>query len=74
MTIDSFTWKAESDQWPKLTAEVHATVYLAPKSAGVSAGATPQGPAAAPPATPAAGGSAPAPSSPATTAPAATVK
>lgn len=74
MTIDSFNWKAEPQNWPKLTAEVRATVYLAPKAQGVSAGATPQGPGAAP-ATPASGSPAPAaPSSPATTAPAATVK
>ena len=73
MTIDSFNWKADPAAWPKLTAEVHASVYLAPKAQGVSAGATPQGPGAA---TPAASGSTPAaPSStPATTAPAATVK
>lgn len=69
MTIDSFNWKTEPQQWPFLTAEVHSTVYLAPKSEGVSAGATPQGPGAAP-ATPAA----PPPTPPATTAPAATVK
>jgi Tfp pilus assembly protein PilO len=75
MTIDSFNWKAEAQKWPSLTAEVHATVYLAPKAQGVNAGATPQGPGATPPATPASGGAAPAaPSSPATTAPAATVK
>jgi Tfp pilus assembly protein PilO len=76
MTIDSFNWKAEPQKWPYLTAEVHASVYLAPKAEGVSAGATPSGPGAT--TTPAAaGGSAPAaPSSstPATTAPAATVK
>jgi Tfp pilus assembly protein PilO len=74
MTIDQFKWKAEPDKWPFLTAEVHATVYLAPKAEGVSAGATPQGPGATPAPTPASG-STPAPSSsPATTAPAATVK
>jgi Tfp pilus assembly protein PilO len=74
MTIDSFNWKADAQNWPQLTAEVHATVYLAPKAQGVNAGATPQGPGAAP-VTPASGGAAPAaPSSPATTAPAATVK
>jgi len=76
MTIDSFNWKADPQKWPLLTAEVHASVYLAPKAEGVSAGATPQGPGATP-ATPAStGGSTPAaPSStPATTAPAATVK
>jgi hypothetical protein len=75
MTIDSFNWKAEPDKWPFLTAEVHTSVYLAPKAEGVSAGASPQGPGATP-ATPAAsGGTTPAtPSTPATTAPAATVK
>ena len=75
MTIDSFNWKAEPEQWPNLTAEVHATVFLAPKAEGVSAGANPTGPGS-PPAVPASGGAAPAApsSSPATTAPAATVK
>jgi Tfp pilus assembly protein PilO len=74
MTIDGFNWKATPDKWPNLTAEVNATVYLAPKAEGVSAGATPGGPGAAP-STPASNGPAPAPpSSPATTAPAATVK
>lgn len=75
MTIDSFNWKTDPEKWPNLTAEVHSTVYLAPKAQGVSAGATPQGPGATP-ATPASTGSAPAQSSstPATTAPAATVK
>jgi len=70
MTIDNFKWTAEPEKWPFLKAEVHATVYLAPKAQGVSAGATPQGPGTP---TPAASGSTPAPSSgSATTAPAAT--
>ena len=69
MTIDNFKWTAEPDKWPYLKAEVHATVYLAPKAEGVSAGATPQGPSSATPAsTPAPSGS----SGSATTAPAAT--
>jgi hypothetical protein len=70
MTIDTLKWTAEPEKWPFLTAEVHATVYLAPKAQGVSAGATPQGPGATPAPTPASG-SAPS-STPATTAPAAT--
>jgi hypothetical protein len=50
ITIDSFSFKAGST-FPKLKAEVKATVYLAPKAEGVSAGATPSGPASgAPPA------------------------
>ena len=75
ITVDSLNWKADAEAWPKLTAEIHATVYLAPKAEGVSGGATPQGPGATPAPTPAGGGPAPAPqSTPATTAPAATVK
>ena len=69
MTIDNFKWTAEPEKWPFLKAEVHATVYLAPKAEGVSAGATPQGPSSSAPAsTPASSGS----SGSATTAPAAT--
>jgi Tfp pilus assembly protein PilO len=69
MTIDNFKWTAEPEKWPYLKAEVHATVYLAPKAEGVSAGATPQGPSSSTPAsTPASSGS----SGSSTTAPAAT--
>jgi Tfp pilus assembly protein PilO len=69
MTIDNFKWTAEPEKWPLLKAEVHATVYLAPKAEGVSAGATPQGPSSSTPASaPASSGS----SGSATTAPAAT--
>ena len=74
ITVDSLNWKAEPDKWPNLTAEVHATVYLAPKAQGVSAGATPQGPGATPAPTPAGQTPAPQQPAPATTAPAATVK
>jgi Tfp pilus assembly protein PilO len=49
ITIDSFSFDAGST-FPKLKAAVHATVYLAPKSEGTTAGATPQGPAPAAPA------------------------
>jgi preprotein translocase subunit YajC len=78
MTIDSFNFTADQT-FPQLKAEVHATVYLAPKTEGVNAGATSSGPA--PATTPSASGTTtttpPAtttPPSPATTAPAATVK
>ena len=73
ITVDSLNWKAEAEKWPNLTAEIHATVYLAPKAQGVNAGATPQGPGATPAPTPA---QTPAPQqpAPATPAPAATVK
>jgi Tfp pilus assembly protein PilO len=74
ITIDSLQWKSEAASFPALTAEVHATVYLAPKAEGVSAGATPQGPAATTTPTPAAAPT-PSTSSPsATPAPAATVR
>jgi Tfp pilus assembly protein PilO len=49
ITIDSFGFDA-GQTFPKLKASVHATVYLAPKSEGTTAGATPQGPAPAAPA------------------------
>jgi Tfp pilus assembly protein PilO len=74
ITIDSLKWKSVAASFPALTAEVHATVYLAPKAEGVSAGATPQGAAGSATPTPAA---TPAPSTPSpssTPAPAATVK
>jgi hypothetical protein len=49
MTIDTVSFKSE-DHFPSLKAEFHATVYLAPKDEGVTAGATPEGPAGATPA------------------------
>ncbi|MEA2429399.1 MAG: hypothetical protein QOF37_3027, partial [Thermoleophilaceae bacterium] len=42
MTIDTFTF--DSSSFPEIKAQVGATVYLAPKAQGVSAGASPQGP------------------------------
>lgn len=47
MTINSFAFDA-TQGFPQIKATVSATVYLAPKAEGVSAGATPQGPAGAP--------------------------
>lgn len=44
MTIDSFKFSTEDESFPKLKAEVTATVYLSPKQQGATAGATPQGP------------------------------
>jgi hypothetical protein len=61
MTIDSFQFTS-GETFPKLTAAVKATVYLAPKAEGISAGATPQGPAGTSAATPTPA-STPAPSS-----------
>jgi Tfp pilus assembly protein PilO len=68
MTVDSFKFTTEEDSFPKLKAEVTATVYLSPKQEGTTAGASPQGPAGTP-ATPAAtsgGSSSPSPAPPTT--------
>ncbi|MEA2449833.1 MAG: hypothetical protein QOG63_1765 [Thermoleophilaceae bacterium] len=51
MTIDSFSFDS-AESFPSLKATVHATVYLAPKAQGVSAGASQTGPGAAAPALP----------------------
>jgi Pilus assembly protein, PilO len=47
ITINSFSFDTK-DTYPQVKATVHATVYLAPKAQGVSAGATSSGPAGAP--------------------------
>jgi hypothetical protein len=51
MTINSFTFDS-ADSFPQLKATVHATVYLAPKAEGVSAGASSDGPSGGAPAQP----------------------
>ena len=67
MTIDTFTLSM-GESFPTLTAEMTATVYLAPLSEGATAGATPAGPGAvAPDATQPAGDTAPAPAPTAST-------
>ena len=48
LTIDNFKFASAQDSFPSLKAEVKATVYLAPKSEGTTAGATPAGPGSAP--------------------------
>jgi Tfp pilus assembly protein PilO len=63
MTINSFSFDAK-DSFPALTATVHATVYLAPKAEGVSAGASPSGPSGSTPTAPPAGQTASSKSSP----------
>ena len=66
MTINGFDFKTMD--FPRLEAQVFATVYLAPKREGSTAGATPSGPA--PSGGPQSAGS---PAQPPTQAPAATV-
>jgi Tfp pilus assembly protein PilO len=44
ITIEGVQWTSDTTLFPKLKAAIKATVYLAPKSEGTTAGATPQGP------------------------------
>jgi hypothetical protein len=57
LTIDSVEFESEPDLFPRITATLTATAYLAPKIQGATAGATPGGPAL----TPASSGGTPAP-------------
>ncbi len=66
MTVDTLKFSSDPELFPKLKAEITATVYLSPKAGGATAGATPQGPSSTVPA-----GSAPPASAP-TTPPAST--
>ena len=62
LTVEGVRWASDAEIFPGLRAEIDATIYLSPKAQGVTAGATPQGPATGTPAgTPAAPGSTPAP-------------
>jgi Tfp pilus assembly protein PilO len=47
MTVNSFSFDSK-DQFPQLSATVHATVYLAPKAEAAGAGSTPSGTGTAP--------------------------
>ncbi|HZG48384.1 MAG TPA: hypothetical protein VEY90_02590 [Thermoleophilaceae bacterium] len=69
VTVESVDIVSDPELFPKVRANVTATVYLAPKAEGATAGATPQGPAAT---TPAATGGETAPSDGAATSPAPT--
>jgi Tfp pilus assembly protein PilO len=75
VTIDGVSFSSEPTIFPRIKAELKATVYLSPLTQGVTAGATPTGPgatttpAAAPATTPPAAGG---PTPPATPAPTAT--
>jgi Tfp pilus assembly protein PilO len=48
ITIESVKYASDPLLFPKITAEMTATVYLVPKTEGTTAGATPQGPAPTP--------------------------
>jgi len=47
-TIEGVKFSSDPLLFPRITAEMTATVYLSPKAEGATAGATPQGPAPAP--------------------------
>ena len=49
ITIEGVKFASDTQLFPKISAEITATVYLSPKTEGVTAGATPQGPAPATP-------------------------
>jgi Tfp pilus assembly protein PilO len=74
ISVDSVRWASDPEIFPGIRAEVTATIYLSPLTQGVTAGATPQGPAASTPAatTPAEGTPAPAPAAAPAVAPTAT--
>ena len=48
VTIEGVKFSSDPLLFPRITAEMTATVYLSPKAEGTTAGATPQGPAPAP--------------------------
>ena len=51
VTVDGVRWTSDSEIFPQLRAEVTASIYLAPKAQGTTAGASPTGPAPAAPGT-----------------------
>jgi hypothetical protein len=53
VTVDSIKYSSDPDLFPKIKAEITATVFLSPETQGTTAGASPSGPAA-PSTTPAA--------------------
>jgi hypothetical protein len=61
ISVDSVSWASDPEIFPGVRAEVTATVYLSPLIQGVTAGATPAGPAPTTPTAPAESTPAPAP-------------
>jgi Tfp pilus assembly protein PilO len=51
LTIEGVRWSSDPEIFPKVRAEMKATVYLSPKAQGATAGATPSGPSTTTPAT-----------------------
>jgi len=50
LTVEGVRWTSDETIFPHIRAEITATVYLSPKAQGVTAGASPQGPAIGTPA------------------------
>jgi type IV pilus assembly protein PilO len=50
LTVEGVRWASEETIFPHIKAEISGTIYLSPKAQGVTAGATPQGPATGTPA------------------------
>jgi hypothetical protein len=44
VTVEGVKWSSDGEIFPRVKAEIKATIYLSPKAQGVTAGATPQGP------------------------------
>ena len=61
LTIEGVRWTSDPEIFPKIRAEMKATIYLSPKTQGATAGATPAGPSTTTPATTTPAGSAPEP-------------
>jgi Tfp pilus assembly protein PilO len=64
LTIEGVRWTSDPEIFPKIRAEMKATIYLSPKAQGATAGATPAGPSTTTPATIAPATTAPAESAP----------
>jgi Tfp pilus assembly protein PilO len=50
ITVEGIKWSSDDDLFPKIRAQITATIYLSPKSQGTTAGATPSGPSTTTPA------------------------
>jgi hypothetical protein len=50
ITVEGVRWSSDQELFPKLKAEIKATIYLSPQSQGSTAGATPAGPSTTTPA------------------------
>jgi Tfp pilus assembly protein PilO len=68
ITIESVSYSSDQTVFPRIKAELTATIYLSPKAEGATAGASPQGPPTTTPASTPAESTDPAPTAPTPTA------